>query len=59
MVDVRKCLWVADKALMRRHTKIAYAFAADLATKVRMLTENIVLCTYWSVFGGFSPSWLG
>jgi hypothetical protein len=33
MVDVRKCLWVADKLLMKRHTRTAYAFAASLAIK--------------------------
>ncbi len=35
VVDVRKCLWVADKVLMKRHSKTAYAFAAVLAMKVR------------------------
>lgn len=32
--DVRKCLWVADKVLLRRHTRTAYTFAATLALKV-------------------------
>ncbi len=36
MVDVRKCLWVADRVLMKRHSKTAYSFAAALAIKVRV-----------------------
>lgn len=44
MVDVRKCLWVADKVLMRRHTKTAYTFAAALAVKVRMSSACTCTC---------------
>ncbi len=40
VVDIRKCLWVADKVLMRRHTKTAYAFAASLAIKGEVITES-------------------
>ncbi|KAF5835795.1 hypothetical protein DUNSADRAFT_6884 [Dunaliella salina] len=39
LADVRKCLWVADKVLMRRHTRTAYTFAAALALKGEPIHE--------------------
>jgi hypothetical protein len=44
VVDVRKCLWVADKVLLRRHPKTAYSFAAALAVQVR---QHICLVVVW------------
>eukprot|EP00955_Chlamydomonas_euryale_P113651 366229-Chlamydomonas_euryale.AAC.4 len=39
VADVRKCLWVADKLLFKRHNKTAYAFAAALALKGEPVTD--------------------
>lgn len=44
--DVRKCLWVADRVLGRRHTKTAYTFAAALAVKVGGVVIARYIATY-------------
>ncbi|KAJ9516501.1 hypothetical protein QJQ45_011148 [Haematococcus lacustris] len=37
--DVRKCLWVADRLLMKRHPKTAYSLAVSLSVKSEPVPE--------------------
>ncbi|KAG1671286.1 hypothetical protein FOA52_010857 [Chlamydomonas sp. UWO 241] len=54
VADVRKCLWVADKVLMKRHTKTAYAFAAALSAKAEP-TPDAELQQFFSAPGYYGP----
>ena len=54
VADVRKCLWVADKVLMKRHAKTAYAFAASLAVKGEKVPEEEVL-KWFAAPGYYGP----
>ncbi|GAX72557.1 hypothetical protein CEUSTIGMA_g13.t1 [Chlamydomonas eustigma] len=54
VVDIRKCLWVTDRVLMKRHAKTAYAFAASLALKGESVSDA-ELQKYFTAPGYYGP----